>query len=329
MISLQDLRSLPPEQQELLLDVAQFTLDVIGIFEPTPFADLTNAAVSLIRGDLGGAVLSGLGVIPYLGDLAKLGKAPKYLRSIERAIAAARNDVRFARLLTPILEKLQAGLRMIPVHRLPQAIRDAIERMYRMITEFLPGGGRAANRLDQLTDDVLRRVFGSTQNVGLLPRQNVRTVVEFFDKHGVDGGDVGKWAELIRGIDLHAVNPVRVTSFRANEFVAMYVEVSRPVERQIGQWMTRVRGAVGPGNLGLSAAGRERRVYRVTREVEVLESTAAGAADVWTAGRAGSVNVPRPVNGTRVMVPSEQVAGGGDQFFLPRAWQFLEPVAGR
>ena len=41
-VSLSDIQALSPEARELLLDVGQFTLDIVGIFEPTPFADLTS-----------------------------------------------------------------------------------------------------------------------------------------------------------------------------------------------------------------------------------------------------------------------------------------------
>src|SRR6056297_2020620 len=69
---------LTPEQEEVALDIAQLTLDLVGIFEPTPFADGTNALISIGRGDWMGGGLSGLGIIPYLGDLAKAGKLPGY-----------------------------------------------------------------------------------------------------------------------------------------------------------------------------------------------------------------------------------------------------------
>ena len=37
--------------------------------------------------------------------------------------------------------------------------------------------------------------------------------------------------------------------------------------------------------------------------------------------------LPHPVeNGVRVTKPAEQVGGGGDQYFLPRAWEVLEAL---
>jgi hypothetical protein len=323
---LSDLKQLPPAEKEALFDVTQFTLDVVGCFEPTPFADLTNALLSMTRGHWSQAMMSAAGVVPYVGDLAKLGKAPAYLKSVERAIQLARNNRKFAAMLQPVLARLSSYLRRLPTHRLPLPVQHALGRMQRAISEFVPGGGRAISRLDQLTDDVLVRVFGSTKYVGVLPRQNVRTTVEFFEKHGVAGNDVGQWAELIKGMDLHAVDPVKIQRFKPGDLVAEYVELSRPADRQIGQWMVRAQGAVSHRNLGLSSAGRQRKVFRVRQDVEVLKSKAAPAADHWTT-QGTKPHTAVVANGNKpAMKPAEQVGGGGDQYFLPKAWEFLEPV---
>ena len=55
-------------------DGVQGALDAGGIFEPTPFCDLTSAAISMFRGNWSDAKWSLLGVIPYAGDLGKVGK---------------------------------------------------------------------------------------------------------------------------------------------------------------------------------------------------------------------------------------------------------------
>jgi len=261
-----------------------------------------------------------------VGDLAKLGKAPKYLKSIERAIEIARTDRRFSVIVQPVLTRLNGGLNRLSSLRLPLPVRQAVERMRRVIGEYLPHGWRGASRLDQLTDDILLRVFGSTKNVGALPRQNVRTTVEFFEKHGVAGKDPAQWAELIKGMDLHAVQPVEVLRFKPGELVAEYVETARPLDRQVGQWMVRAQGAVSSGNLGLSSAGRQRKVFRVKQDVEVLKSKAAPAADHWTSQGAKPHTAVVSNGNKRILKPAEQAGGGGDQYFLPKAWEFLEPV---
>jgi RHS repeat-associated protein len=67
---------------------AHCALDIIGTFEPTPFADLINAGLYTGEGDKVNAAISMAGVIPYVGDLGKLAKYGfKGARAGEKAIA--------------------------------------------------------------------------------------------------------------------------------------------------------------------------------------------------------------------------------------------------
>lgn len=74
------------------LDELQLGLDAVGIFEPTPFADGTNAAISLGRAvkepgrrkeHLKNAAISAVSMIPYAGDLAKLAKTPRAAKTLK------------------------------------------------------------------------------------------------------------------------------------------------------------------------------------------------------------------------------------------------------
>ncbi|PVM83803.1 hypothetical protein [Caulobacter endophyticus] len=70
--------------EELRLDLAQATLDMVGIADPTPVSDLLGAGLSLYRGDPLGAGASLLGVIPYVGDaIGKTAKGARLLKKIE------------------------------------------------------------------------------------------------------------------------------------------------------------------------------------------------------------------------------------------------------
>jgi RHS repeat-associated protein len=75
-VDLTDPLGLGPQQTGFskALDWVQGGLDVIGTFEPTPFADLTNAGISALRGDKIGVGASLAGIIPYIGDAGKLAK---------------------------------------------------------------------------------------------------------------------------------------------------------------------------------------------------------------------------------------------------------------
>lgn len=324
VVTLSDIQALSPEARELLLDLGQFTLDMVGIFEPTPFADLTSGIISLCRGEFAAGAISAIAIVPYAGDLAKLGKLPRYAQTVERTVQLARKNEALARLARPVLTRLLSALDALPLDRVSQSGRVAIGRMRDAIDEFL-GPARMMSRAERLTDDMLKRVLGSTRNVGVLPRRNVRTIVEFFDKYNVDGGDLDKWAGKIKGIDLHAVDPVSVVKFQPGDLVLQYVDATRPVGRQVGEWMVRYKSGVGAGHLGLSDAGRRPQRLRVLQPVDTLKSKAAGAADHWTTQGAKPHTAVVVAQGRHVIKPAEQVAGGGEQFFLPAAWKYLEP----
>jgi len=185
--------------------------------------------------------------------------------------------------------------------------------------------------LDLLTQDVLRRVFGSAENVGKLPRENVRTIVQFFSKYNVKDGNVAEWTSLIKAIDLHATQPVKIVQLDAGEIVGSYVASGG----RVGQWLVRAQGAVSDRNLGLSGAGRTYKRFRVKAPVEVLETKAGPMADTWTQGRTRTgynvTSVADDAAGAQgkvkdVAKAAEHVAGGGTQHFLPEAWKFLEPI---
>jgi hypothetical protein len=221
------------------------------------------------------------------------------------------------------------------MHIVPRGVRHTLEELREQTGHFLPAVIKTNARLEKLTDEMLRLVFGSSKNVGFLPRENVKTIVKFFDRYNVAKGNLEKWRELIKGIDLHAIEPVSIEIFQRGDVVAQYVQkaiarkgpsAGTDAEYEIGQWMVKVQGAVSTNQLGVSEAGRTHKLYRVRREVEVMKSKAAGAADHWT--RSG----PKPhtavvkENGQYVMKDAIQVAGRGDQYFMPEAWLYLDEV---
>lgn len=238
----------------------------------------------------------------------------------------AAKDNRFATMVRPILKKLYEVLDRIPSSFLPLYLGEQLNLLRSRLSNALPSVFHMTGRLNAMTDEMLRLVLGSTQNVGRLPRQNMQTIVQFFDRYKVGNGDLKKWAELVKGIDLHAVQPVSIERFRAGDLVAEYVELARPADRQIGQWMVKVQGAVSANNLGLSGEGRIRKVYQIRQDVEVLASRAAGAADHWTMTGTKPHTAIVYENGRKVLKDAMQVAGQGEQFFLPDAWNFLDEL---
>jgi hypothetical protein len=92
-------------KDELKHELMKAGLDVAGTFDPTPILDGLSAYESLKDGDFLGAGLSGLSMIPYLGDA--FGKGPKAARLISKVnklrerMAAAKALRRVRRVVPP------------------------------------------------------------------------------------------------------------------------------------------------------------------------------------------------------------------------------------
>jgi hypothetical protein len=67
-------------------EVVQTGLDIVGVVDPTGVADGINAGIFLEQGDYGNALLSGAGLVPYVGDVAKVPRIAKGLDKIGDAI---------------------------------------------------------------------------------------------------------------------------------------------------------------------------------------------------------------------------------------------------
>ncbi len=133
---------LSDEEKELYLDLAQLGLDIVGIAEPTPFADGSNGIISLFRGDWLGAGLSALSIVPYVGDLAKLGKLGKWASTVSNVIETAGKSEKFASVARPVLSNISKGIDSIPdsvFSKLPKSAQDAIGALKSKIDDFLTG----------------------------------------------------------------------------------------------------------------------------------------------------------------------------------------------
>lgn len=342
MSSHRALEELSAAHRALLLDVGQAVLDIVGIVEPTPFADLTNAVISLTRDDYTGAAVRMLGVVPYVGDLAKLTQLPRYLKVIDNAVALARTDARFARLLRPVLSKLVVAIDAIPASALAQHALVQLERMREAIVLFL-GSSRVIARSERLVNEMFRKTVGSALHVGALPRRNMRLLVDYCLQHGVIVGDDIKAAlKIANGVDLHAADALRVVSFKAGDRVWQYADVvaeQLPKNADklvmqtglhqamlIGEWFVRARGAVAEANLGIAAGGRQLREFVLKHDMDVLVSKSAATVDVWTEARTLQVATPRVTGVMASVKNAEFVRGGGEQLFIPRAWDSVKAV---
>ena len=130
-------RGLTAAQRSLSLDIVQMGLDIVGIFEPTPFADGTNTIISLVRGDWWGAATSAIGIFPYVGDAAKLGKLGKWAQTLAKAADMAATNPAFRRAIEPSLRKISDAIGSIGIDRLPTQVRSQFAAIKRSADKVL------------------------------------------------------------------------------------------------------------------------------------------------------------------------------------------------
>lgn len=152
-----------PDPVQLGLDLTQMGLDIVGIFEPTPFADGSNALVSLGRsigsavsgewGSAGGHLLnagiSTVGIVPGLGDLAKAGKIGKWAQTVADSVTAIAHNPALRETLEPGLRTIADAVDKIPksaLDALPADAKAAIESMKRQLDEFFGAGSSTGTR---------------------------------------------------------------------------------------------------------------------------------------------------------------------------------------
>jgi hypothetical protein len=117
--------------RDLSIDLAQIVFDITGLVDPTPVSDGANAIISIARGDWFGASISLVSMVPYVGDLAKAGKFPKYLKTVENAIRLASESADAARVLNPIMTRVKKALDLLPDNAGPQ-----LSELRRLVGEY-------------------------------------------------------------------------------------------------------------------------------------------------------------------------------------------------
>ena len=127
------------ELNALGLDLLQMALDLAGIFDPTPVSDGASGLLALARGQWLDAVISGASMIPYVGDLAKMGKLPKYLKLLERAFELADKSADAAKALLPGMRKLEQVLDLLPA-----GANRQIDQMRKKVDDFVSSHTMAA-----------------------------------------------------------------------------------------------------------------------------------------------------------------------------------------
>lgn len=144
----------------LIADITQMTLDITGIFDPTPISDGSNVVISggraigeLFSGnwsDAGGhglnMIISGVGFIPYVGDLAKAGKLGKWAETIAKAVDLAISNPAARKALEPALKKLHELLSAVPesvMSKLPDDVKSTLQGIKGKLDELFGAGTKA------------------------------------------------------------------------------------------------------------------------------------------------------------------------------------------
>ena len=86
-------------------EILSATLDIVGILDPTGAADGVNAVLQAKNGKWGGAAISAIGILPYVGDVAKLGKVGTDVKIIGKAIEVLKAEKNAYRSLITGLQK--------------------------------------------------------------------------------------------------------------------------------------------------------------------------------------------------------------------------------
>jgi hypothetical protein len=136
-------------KRALAMDIGQLVLDITGIIDPTPISDGANFLISLARRNWVDAVASAVSIVPYIGDLAKTAKLPRYIRSVRKAIDIARFDFRWARALRELFAKLKQVLdecSKLADDLLPDAAIKQLKALKEEIDHFLSMKGGATGK---------------------------------------------------------------------------------------------------------------------------------------------------------------------------------------
>jgi RHS repeat-associated protein len=75
-------------------EVLSAALDLVGIVDPSGVCDGANVVLQAKNGEWGYAVLSAVGLIPYVGDIPKIGKIGKDIKILQKGISTKINSIK-------------------------------------------------------------------------------------------------------------------------------------------------------------------------------------------------------------------------------------------
>ena len=112
--ALDDNGMLGARDRALILDLSQLVLDLAGLISPSPAADAFNALISAFRGNWLDVGISMRSVLPWIGDMAKLGKLGAWAQTAERVAGEIGRGSPVFQAARPVLETIVDLVDMIP-----------------------------------------------------------------------------------------------------------------------------------------------------------------------------------------------------------------------
>lgn len=174
-------------KRALAMDIGQLILDITGIFDPSPISDGTNFLISLTRGNWVDAVSSAVSIVPYIGDLSKVAKLPRYIKSVRKAIHIAKIDAKWANALRALFKKLKKVLDKcsnLAEDLLPNAAKKQIKELHDEVDKFLnPRGGTTK----KLTDSGKKQTFKAAIQPKAREILNARNILKILTKYQIMG----------------------------------------------------------------------------------------------------------------------------------------------
>lgn len=239
-------------QYDLAWELTKAAADTAGIVDPTPISDSISGAMSLAEGDLVGAGLSLVSLVPYLGDaLAKTAKgsrAAKRLAELKKRVGA----------LSAKVEKLRNSVRPSI-----KAISDSADDLSR----------KAAKQDCPLCDPPLADARAPApekpqrRKLNAAGKARKRLAMKFFKRElGISSREA---KQLLRGIDLS--KPIRTYDIPPPEKIYQWVRT----DGKVGNYFV-LDETVSPTSIGIRPDGRELREFDVPKgkKFTVMESTA-------------------------------------------------------
>lgn len=151
------LSKVPPSAGKVLTNLAQLTLDLAGIVDPTPTSDILSGLISAATGDWRGVLVSAASAaVPYAGDALKATRVGKWLKTVAETAELAATNPAFKKAVSPALKTISDLIGKLPVSRVSRELDVALKSAKRQIDDVLGVGTKLAGKVATLSRRVGR-----------------------------------------------------------------------------------------------------------------------------------------------------------------------------